>query len=254
MLGVAVGMFMNNAYTVQPSVRDSVFTALPSDARVPLAAEDQPRLNTVERNGKTSSAPGPIIAVQRFGRDSVHPSPTSEVNTRVGREAMPAVLPPRTLVRPVGKSRRSNADATARTMASRLTPLPVLDLNDSRWITQLDDIRDTVQASKKADTYAVASAAVFTSAVSYGYVMWLLRGGLLLSGLLTSLPAWAGLDPLPVLAQRNSRRKPGAERDDSVEILFERSRTGDAERSASMRTQPAPPGLNTGTEQVPKTV
>jgi hypothetical protein len=34
------------------------------------------------------------------------------------------------------------------------------------------------------------------------YVIWLIRGGLLLSSVLSSLPAWRFVDPLPVLAYR----------------------------------------------------
>jgi hypothetical protein len=74
----------------------------------------------------------------------------------------------------------------------------------------------------------VASAALFTSTVSYGYVMWLLRGGLLLSSLLSSLPAWASLDPLPILASGKRARKTGTEKTDSVEMLF--GQTGNAEQ------------------------
>jgi hypothetical protein len=37
--------------------------------------------------------------------------------------------------------------------------------------------------------------------MSVGYVVWLFRGGLLLGSLLSSLPAWHVIDPLPVLAR-----------------------------------------------------
>jgi hypothetical protein len=34
-----------------------------------------------------------------------------------------------------------------------------------------------------------------------GYVLWLLRGGALIASLLSSLPAWRLIDPLPVLSR-----------------------------------------------------
>jgi hypothetical protein len=37
--------------------------------------------------------------------------------------------------------------------------------------------------------------------LSVGYLVWLVRGGILLSSLLSALPAWRMLDPLPVLAR-----------------------------------------------------
>jgi len=46
----------------------------------------------------------------------------------------------------------------------------------------------------------ITGAAISVSAgFSIGYIVWLLRGGLLLSTVLTSLPAWRWVDPLPVL-------------------------------------------------------
>ena len=40
-----------------------------------------------------------------------------------------------------------------------------------------------------------------STSLSVGYVIWLLRGGVLLSSLLSSLPAWRLVDPLPVLSR-----------------------------------------------------
>ncbi len=46
----------------------------------------------------------------------------------------------------------------------------------------------------------VGSSAVLTTGLSVGYVVWLARGGMLLASLLSSMPAWRAIDPLPVLA------------------------------------------------------
>jgi large repetitive protein len=45
------------------------------------------------------------------------------------------------------------------------------------------------------------------------YVLWLVRGGVLLGSYLSALPAWRLLDPLPVLAQ------PGEEEDEDDEAF-----------------------------------
>jgi len=58
-------------------------------------------------------------------------------------------------------------------------------------------------------------------------VIWLIRGGVLLSSMLSALPAWQMLDPLPVVASSNGkRRKPGASTGDDgkVEQLFDDKR------------------------------
>nr|MDJ0856297.1 hypothetical protein [Desulfobacterales bacterium] len=53
-----------------------------------------------------------------------------------------------------------------------------------------------------------------------GYVVWLMRGGMLLSSLLSSLPAWQLLDPLPILARRKD--DDNNDDDESLESILER--------------------------------
>jgi hypothetical protein len=45
------------------------------------------------------------------------------------------------------------------------------------------------------------SMAVGSFGLTVGYVLWLLRGGALIASLLSSLPAWRLIDPLPVLSR-----------------------------------------------------
>lgn len=58
---------------------------------------------------------------------------------------------------------------------------------------------------------------VVSTGLSVGYVLWLLRGGALIASLLSSLPAWRLVDPLPVLGSMGGRA--GDEDDDSLEDL-----------------------------------
>ena len=68
-------------------------------------------------------------------------------------------------------------------------------------------------------------------------MIWLLRGGALISSLLSSLPAWQLVDPLPVLAraERSGGPRPADGDDDepgdgdSVERLFGDTRVAAAE-------------------------
>ena len=53
--------------------------------------------------------------------------------------------------------------------------------------------------------------------LTIGYVAWLIRGGVLLTSLLTSMPAWRLLDPMPILGEGARRRDEGD--DDSLEAL-----------------------------------
>ena len=72
-----------------------------------------------------------------------------------------------------------------------------------------DHLRDSLDALKKEITGEIklgklylGSALVSTIGLSVGYVVWMLRGGMLLASLLSSMPAWQFLDPLPFLARK----------------------------------------------------
>jgi hypothetical protein len=177
-----------DSVAVQRFGRDSVYAGAPAktDRPAPLARTDGAQ--------QAPKSPKPAAsAIQRFGRDSVYARSTRQRQTPTNMVATPV------------NATKTSASAT---------------LRDQRWLGQLDHLRNTVASKQKSDARVVGSAAVFTSTVSYGYVIWLLRGGLLLSSLLSSLPAWASLDPLPILASGKRDRKRGTEKADSVEILF----------------------------------
>jgi hypothetical protein len=60
--------------------------------------------------------------------------------------------------------------------------------------------QETAREIKLEKTF-VGSAIAATTSLSVGYVVWLIRSGMLLSSLLSSLPAWQIADPLPILAR-----------------------------------------------------
>lgn len=68
-----------------------------------------------------------------------------------------------------------------------------------------DDLADAVQAIKEnrpLTTAIVGGTAAVSTGLSVGYVIWTLRSGILMTGLLSSLPAWRFIDPLPILSGR----------------------------------------------------
>lgn len=81
-----------------------------------------------------------------------------------------------------------------------------------------------VQLRQSADEEAVdlqqgIGVSVVTGAgLTIGYVAWLIRGGVLLTSLLSTMPAWRLLDPLPIL---NSGGKHRGDDDDSLEALVD---------------------------------
>jgi hypothetical protein len=71
-------------------------------------------------------------------------------------------------------------------------------------------------------------------AITVGYVVWSLRGASLLASLLTSMPLWRTLDPLPILENRAKvlvRKKKKQKRQDDEDARRDgRGERGDREQ------------------------
>ncbi len=65
----------------------------------------------------------------------------------------------------------------------------------------LDAAQEDLLALSSLETTMLSSSIAVTSGLSVGYVLWLTRGGLLIASLLSSLPAWRLVDPIPILAR-----------------------------------------------------
>ena len=81
----------------------------------------------------------------------------------------------------------------------------------------MDNLRDETKTHGETQQILVASSVSVSTGLSVGYVAWLLRGGVLLSTLLSSLPAWRVLDPLPVLGRMDDDE----EEDDDLSAMVE---------------------------------
>ena len=68
--------------------------------------------------------------------------------------------------------------------------------DQSRHAEQQTNTRESEITSGKI---FVGSTAVVSTSISVGYVIWILRGGSLLTAFVSALPTWSSFDPLPVL-------------------------------------------------------
>jgi hypothetical protein len=85
----------------------------------------------------------------------------------------------------------------------------------------MDQLREAMRQQTHLEKAIVASTIATATGLSIGYVVWIVRGGLLISSVLSSLPAWRLVDPLPVLAYlRRQEGKRGEDDSDFVESLF----------------------------------
>lgn len=69
------------------------------------------------------------------------------------------------------------------------------------FLDDLDAAQEDIIALSELEVMLVGSSVAVTSGLSVGYVLWMTRGGLLIASLLSSLPAWKLIDPIPVLAR-----------------------------------------------------
>ena len=101
---------------------------------------------------------------------------------------------------------------------------------------ELDQLRDNLRDQTNLEAATVAATAATGMSLSVGYVVWLLRGGALLSTVLSSLPAWRFIDPLPVLGRVDEDDADGD--DDSLESMVA---TGDQPANETKPAEPAKP-------------
>jgi filamentous hemagglutinin family protein len=94
-------------------------------------------------------------------------------------------------------------------------------LNHTALLQALDREFSEVRNSKIDRRVALVKLAAGTSIVlTAGFVGWLLRGGALLSALLSSMPIWRGFDPLMIVLQPR-RRRAESERASKVDRMFD---------------------------------
>ena len=129
--------------------------------------------------------------------------------------------------------------------AIELSPL-LRTLQSDDMLRRLAEFQQQIEQQTGRHQGAIASSIALTTGVSVGYIVWLVRGGVLVSSMLSAMPAWQMIDPLPVLM--SSRRGAAGRNDDEegaddVERLFDRRRADPAgDRAGTPAVPPVPPG------------
>jgi len=94
----------------------------------------------------------------------------------------------------------------------------------SGFLKDLDEARDGLNNVVATEKTYLASSVAATTGLSIGYVIWLLRSGVLLTALLSSVPAWQFVNPLLVLgspAKKTGKKGLDDVKDDSLESMFD---------------------------------
>ena len=138
--------------------------------------------------------------------------------------------------------------ATTRVVAPSIDTIDLASLFAESGETSASDFGDLTDALErerdaleKRATFAqtlVGGSVGLTSGLSVGYLVWLVRGGTLMGSVLSSLPAWRFVDPLPVLdGLAGAEDDPD---DESLESLVDGD-GGTASRPSSRSSEPDSP-------------
>ncbi len=93
---------------------------------------------------------------------------------------------------------------------------------ESGFMQSLDLFREIQDEVVHLEKTVVGSSITVTTGLSIGYVIWLVRGGVLLSTALSSLPAWRMVDPLPVITSLNNISTDDEKSGDSLASLIKK--------------------------------
>ncbi|MCC6474915.1 MAG: hypothetical protein IT514_14360, partial [Burkholderiales bacterium] len=134
----------------------------------------------------------PDISVQeRPGVPAVRLEGISFVPVAFDAAALPVLAPAPAL---------PHAEAAGRALAAT---------RSQTFVESLDRMREQVAETAVLEQRVAGATFAAGTGISVGFVIWLLRGGALLTSVLSSLPAWRFVDPLPVLARLKDERDEG---------------------------------------------
>jgi hypothetical protein len=92
--------------------------------------------------------------------------------------------------------------------------------SEAGFLDELDHLRESVDGQALLQQAVVGTSTAVAAGLSIGYVVWLTRGGLLLASLVSSIPVWRLVDPIPVLASLGFDDQEPGDDGDSLDSLI----------------------------------
>ena len=206
---VAVVFTSATSSTVQATNKTAVLAAvddLTPGRKSPLASTDEGGTSRALVLQNTQPVSGTVVSVQGFDdaalRRTVNVPAIGPVLLQApGPVAGPTTLLTATIDRPVDA-------ATSARVASAVT--------NATFTNELNRVRDGVKEQETLEQNVMVSSVTAGTGLSVLYLAWLLRGSVLLSTMLTSLPAWRFVDPLPVMGSLGDEEDEDGESIESI--------------------------------------
>jgi hypothetical protein len=155
---------------------------------------------------------GTAETVQRLDRIEAAPVASWSARISIAPAPTPLLIPSW-----IGEAQAMGTDGSIATQLG--SSQPARDV-----LLELEQVRNRIEEQFAQNRTAVASTIAISTGLSVGYVLWLVRGGLLLTSVLSALPAWQIVDPLPVLGTMRRAQDDKDADDDAIEGLFQRAR------------------------------
>lgn len=72
-------------------------------------------------------------------------------------------------------------------------------LVQTEFIEELDEVEEELFFDAQIPEWATGTAVATSASISVGYIVWMIRGGYVLASVISTMPVWQTMDPLPVL-------------------------------------------------------
>ncbi|MCA9173081.1 MAG: tandem-95 repeat protein, partial [Planctomycetales bacterium] len=170
-----------------PNEDSSEETPLDDVPEVPITSGEEKSRPVAADSGRNvkPTASAELLAVQLVGMTTTQ---------QVAQELQLAGRPSRPLSTATIASLR-NSLPSWRGNSPAVVESPLSLFYGSEQLAEMGDGGDSVATEE----IVLGAAKVVTSALSVGYVVWMVRGGTLLASMAASLPAWTSFDPMPIL-------------------------------------------------------
>ena len=210
---------------------------------------DNPSADTDATANETGTTPSVAnVGAAPLKQDSTEPFRREDATAATQSEVVAAVSPANNIASLDGNSDSANSgvftitraiDYLGRHQDSQLdrvaanvsvTPLTQATLESVRALLtgqsmqrSLNQLSQQLQLSFGVPQIAATGLMAATSTFTVGYVAWAFRAGYLMASVLTTIPTWQTIDPMPILSYIDDEDENSAERRESLEALISRS-------------------------------
>jgi hypothetical protein len=214
----AAGITVN---LVNPTIL--VSQSLAPSSPVATAANNSPAASGPILTGSTGPLPAPLPAVEHAKAATAISILYTAMPTDFGQVQAPIIVRP--AAQPIATVDSAPIAfamaATAPTPSKFARSTSMAGIGSALLWSDLDSLKQQVQSAIQPEVMLIGSALTVSTGLTVGYVIWMVRGGMLISSLVAQMPAWRLIDPLVVLNRFDELDSSDDEDDESLGSILE---------------------------------